>query len=99
MLSSSFNVTAGLNIKFPQVLSSNEFSASTLSVVVSGDNIIFVQDKQVDLRVLKSFLMGYKYTSILIKADKKTSLEVIIGIWNVCKDVGIDKIGIVTTYN
>jgi biopolymer transport protein ExbD len=70
-----------------------------LDLVVSGGNTIYIQDKQVELNVLKSFLSGYKYTSILIKADKKASLEVITGIWNVCKDVGIEKIGIVTTYN
>jgi len=99
VLSSTFNVTAGLNVKFPHVLSSNELSTSTLNLVVSGDNIIYIQDKQVGLNILKGFLRGYKYTSILIKADKKASLEVITGIWNVCKDVGIEKISIVTTYN
>ncbi|MFA5272093.1 MAG: biopolymer transporter ExbD [Candidatus Omnitrophota bacterium] len=99
ILSSGLNVTSGLNVKFPRVLTNNEFDASTLDLVVSGGNTIYIQDKQVELNVLKSFLSGYKYTSILIKADKKASLEVITGIWNVCKDVGIEKIGIVTTYN
>ncbi len=93
------NIAAGLNIKFPHVLTGKEFSASTLNIIVSQNNTIYVQDKQVDLNILRSFLMGYKYNSILIKADKRTSLEAITGIWNVCKEVGIEKISIVTTYN
>lgn len=99
MLTLGFNVSAGLSVKFPHVITNNEFSDAALSLIVSGDNAIYVQDKQVDLKVLRDFLTGYKYTSILIKADKKASLETITGIWNVCKDAGIERISIVTTYN
>jgi len=98
-IGSNLNLTAGVNAKFPRVLSGSEFSDSTLSLVVSGDNKIYIQDKQVSLNILKDFLKDYKYTSILIKADKKANLEAVTGIWNVCKDVGIEKISIITTYN
>jgi biopolymer transport protein ExbD len=98
MLTSNFIVIPGINVKLPKALTSDEVDTQTLTVVISSEDIFYLDDKPVTLGELEGFLKGKKHSSIFIKSDRDASLGVVVGVWDLCKRCGIEKIGIATTY-
>ncbi|OPX30104.1 MAG: hypothetical protein B1H08_02440 [Candidatus Omnitrophica bacterium 4484_171] len=45
---------------------------------------------------LERYLKKLRLKSIFIKADKDSSLGAVIDIWDICKRIGVEKIGIAT---
>ena len=98
MLTSSFIVIPGINVRLPKALTSEEISTQTLTIVISSEDIIYLEDKPQTLKEVEAFLKQGKYGSIFIKSDRDASLGAVVGIWDICKKLGIEKIGIATTY-
>lgn len=98
MLTSSFVVMPGINVKLPKTVTSEELEVHTLAIVISSEDIVYVENKPFTIEELNDYLKNKKYESIFIKADKDSSLGTVVGIWDVCKRVGIEKIGIATTH-
>ena len=99
MLTSSFVVVHGINVKLPQALTSEEVNIQTLTVVVSSEDIIYVDGNPVTFVELEQLLKERQYQSMFIKADRDASLGAVVGVWDLCKRLGIEKIGIATTYD
>jgi biopolymer transport protein ExbD len=98
MLTSSFIVIPGVNVKLPKALAPEEVDARSLTVVISSEDIIYFEGKPLIVRELEDFIKEGNISSIFIKADRDASLGVVVKIWDVCKRLGIEKIGIATTY-
>ena len=98
MLTSSFIVMPGINVKLPKALTSEEVNTQTLTVVISSEDIIYVDQKVLTMKEVEEALKKKRYDSIFIKSDRDASLGVVVGIWDICKRAGIEKIGIATTY-
>ncbi len=96
MLTSNFVVSSGVNIKLPKASASEFVETRTITIIVSSEDIIYIKGGVFTSKELESYLRKEKPKSIFIKADKDSSLGAIIGIWDVCKRVGIDKISIAT---
>ncbi len=99
MLTSSFVVIPGVNIKLPQALKPEEIDSRSLTLVISSEDIVYLNDEPSTKVEVEDFLRKENYESIFIKSDKDASLGAVVGIWDICKRVGIEKIGIATTYN
>lgn len=99
MLTSSFIIIPGVNVKLPKALAPEEIDARSLTVVISSEDIIYLKGKPLTMNEVEGFIKEGKYTSIFIKADRDASLGVVVKIWDVCKRFGIEKIGIATTYD
>jgi biopolymer transport protein ExbD len=98
MLTSSFIAIPGINVKLPKALTSDTINVQALTIVISSEDIMYVQDKHITLKELENFIKKEKYNSIFIKSDRDASLGTVVGVYDVCKKLGIEKIGIATTY-
>ncbi len=98
MLTSSFIIVPGVNVKLPKVLEPEEINTQSLAIVISSEDIIYLEGKPYTLSEVEDFVKDGKYNSIFIKADRDASLGVVVKIWDVCKRFGIERIGIATTY-
>jgi len=98
MLTSSFILVPGINVKLPKAVTSQQISIRRVVIVVTSEDIIYFEDKPITLKELFKILKKKKTESVFIKADKDASLGRIVEIWDICKKLGIDKIGIATTY-
>lgn len=99
MLTSNFVVIPGVNVKLPKVLKPEEIDVRSLTVVISSEDIIYLEGEPNTIQEVEVFIKKGRYESIFIKADKDASLGAVVGIWDICKRLGIDKIGIATTYD
>ena len=98
MLTSRFIVIPGINVKLPKAISSEEIDTQTLTIVISSEDIIYLDGEPKNIEEVEDFIKKDQYGSIFIKADRDSSLGAVVGIWDICKKSGIEKIGIGTTY-
>jgi len=98
MLTSNFILVPGINVKLPKAVTSQHIHIQRVVIVVTSEDIIYFEGKPVTLKELFKILKEKKAESVFIKADKDVSLGRIVEIWDICKKLGIDKIGIATTY-
>jgi len=98
LLTSSFVVAPGINVKLPKALTSENINTQALTIVVSAEDIIYIENAPYTVREVEDFIKKEKRNSIFIKADRDASLGTVVKIWDLCKKFGIEKIGIATTY-
>ena len=98
MLTSNFIIIHGINVKLPKAESAEAIDSKTVTIVVSSEDIIYIADKALTHKELEGYLQSRKFESIFIKADEDASLGIVTQIWDVCRRLEIEKIGIATTY-
>ncbi|MDD5080609.1 MAG: biopolymer transporter ExbD [Candidatus Omnitrophica bacterium] len=97
LLTSSFIVMPGINVKLPKAVTSDDINVKTVTVAVSSEDIIYVDTKVMSVAELEKYIKANKTDSIFIRADKDASMGTIVAIWDICKRMGIEKLGIATT--
>jgi len=98
MLTSSFVDTPGINVKLPKTITSDEVGPRSLTVVISSEDIIYLGSKPHTTSEVEDILKNEPYDSLFIKADRNASLGVVVEVWDMCKRLGIERIGIATTF-
>ena len=98
MLTSSFVVIPGINVKLPKALTSEGIDTRSLTIVISSEDIVYIDDKPHTIEEVENLTKKGKFESIFIKADRDASLGAVVRIWDICKRIGIEKIGIATAY-
>ncbi len=98
MLTSSFVDVGGINVKLPKTITSDSVDTLSFSVVVSSEDIMYIAGKPYTIKEIEVFLKKDNHESIFIKADRNSSLGVVVEVWDMCKRLGIEKIGIATTF-
>ncbi len=98
MLSSSFVAMPGINIKLPKAISSEKIDIRPLILVISSEDIIYLKGEPYTTGEIENYLREEKTNSIFIKADRGAGLGTVVAIWDICKKLGINKIGIATTH-
>ena len=99
MLTSSFIVIPGINVKLPKALTSEIIDARSLGIVISSEDVIYLDASPHTIAEVEDFIKKGKYSSIFIKADRDASLGVVVGIWDLCKRQKIENIGIAISYD
>ncbi|MCM8786603.1 MAG: biopolymer transporter ExbD [Candidatus Omnitrophica bacterium] len=97
MLTSSFISIPGINVKLPKTVTQEALNIQTLTIVITAEDILYVEGKPIVFKELEEFIKKKNYDAIFIKADKDASLGVLVEVWDICKRLGIEKIGIATT--
>jgi len=98
MLTSSFVLVPGINVKLPKAVTSQRLTFQRVVIVITSEDIIYLKNKPVTLKELFDVLKKEKVEVVLIKADKDASLGRVVEVWDICRKLGIEKIGIATTY-
>ncbi len=98
MLTSSFVMQPGIKVNLPKAVTSEVVKYENVEVVISSENVIYINGKIVTLQELKTLLKQTAKAkgSILIKADRRASLGRIVEVWDMCRDLGITQINIAT---
>jgi biopolymer transport protein ExbD len=98
MLTSSFVMQPGIKVNLPKALTSEVVTAENIEILVTAENVTYLNGKVVTVPELKSILKlaAKRNQSILIKADKRTSLGRVVEIWDLARDLGITQINIAT---
>ncbi|MBI4707876.1 MAG: biopolymer transporter ExbD [Candidatus Omnitrophica bacterium] len=98
MLTSSFIIQPGIKVNLPKAVTSEVVKYENIEILVSSENVTYLNGKVVNTQELKSFLKqaAKKSQSVLIKADKRASLGRVVDIWDLARDLGITQINIAT---
>ncbi|MBN1913391.1 MAG: biopolymer transporter ExbD [Candidatus Omnitrophica bacterium] len=98
MLTSSFVMQPGIKVNLPKAATSEIVRFENIEIMLSAENVIYLNDKVVTTPELKSILkeIAKRNQPILIKADKRASLGRVVEIWDMSRDLGITKINIAT---
>ncbi|MBU0467884.1 MAG: biopolymer transporter ExbD [Candidatus Omnitrophica bacterium] len=98
MLSSSFTFQSGINVKLPKAVTSDIIKEENLIITITSENIIYLNSKISTLEELNDELekIKGKNNPILIKADRRSSVGRIVDVWDLCRNLGIERINIAT---
>lgn len=98
MLSSSFTVQSGINVKLPKAVTSDIIKEENIVITITSENVIYLNDKIVTLKELQGHLKKVSGMDrpILIKSDRRSSVGRIVDVWDLCRNLGIEKINIAT---
>ncbi len=98
ILTPSFIMQSGIKVDLPRAVTSEVVKYENVEVVISSENVIYINGKIVTLQELKTLLKQTAKAkgSILIKADRRASLGRIVEVWDMCRDLGITQINIAT---
>ena len=98
MLTSSFIMQPGIKVNLPKAVTSEVVKYENVEVVISSENVIYMNSKVITIQELKILLKQTAKAkgSILIKADRRASLGRIVEVWDMCRDLGITQINIAT---
>jgi len=98
MLTSSFVMQPGIKVNLPKAVTSEVVKYENVEVVISSENVIYINSKVITIQELKTLLKQTVKAkgSILIKADRRASLGRIVEVWDMCRDLGITQINIAT---
>jgi len=101
MLSSSFTFQSGINVKLPKAVTSDVIKEENFIIVITGENVIYSNGQVSTLKELNTELSGLpdKKRPLLIKADRRASVGRIVDVWDLCRNLGIEKINIATNQN
>ena len=98
MLTSSFVMQPGIKVNLPKAVTSEVVKYENTEIVVSSENVIYLNGKVVTTQELKTLLkqVAKMKQGILIKADRRASLGRAVEIWDMCRDLGVSQINIAT---
>ncbi len=98
MLTSSFIMQPGIKVNLPRAVTSEVVKYENTEIVISGENVIYLDGKVVTTQELKILIkqVAKNKQSILIKSDKRASIGRIVEVWDMCRDLGVTQINIAT---
>lgn len=99
MLTSSFIMQPGIKVNLPKAVTSEAVKLENIEIVVSGENVTYLNGKVITTQELKALLVqaAKRKQPILIKADRRASLGRVVEIWDMCRDLGLSQINIATS--
>lgn len=99
MLTSSFIIQQpGIKINLPKAITSENIKYENIELIISNENIIYLNGKVVTTKELKSLFteVAKRKQAILIKADRGASLGRVVEVWDMCRDLGVREVNIAT---
>lgn len=95
-LTSSFTVQTGIDVKLPKAVTSHMIAEQQMIVTVSNENVLYLNGSVVSMEELKEKLEAFKrrQASLLIKADRRASVGRVVDVWDLCRQIGLEKVNI-----
>lgn len=88
----------GIDVNLPKAKGKSLEETEKLSIVITREEKIFVNDKPIQKETLPNILLTYKDNNptVLLKADKDVPYGLVAEVMGEIKAAGIEKIGMVT---
>lgn len=98
LLSSGFIAQSGMNINLSKVITSSVLDENNINITLGSGNVFYIEGKPVTIGELKELLkkLNVSKGSVLIKADSKAYLGNLVEIWNLCREMGLERVNVVT---
>jgi biopolymer transport protein ExbD len=98
MLSSSFTFQSGINVKLPRAVTSDLIKEENTIVTISSENVLYLNGGIISIKELRQNLkqVAEMNRPLLIKADRRASMGRIVDVWDLCRNLGIERINIAT---
>jgi biopolymer transport protein ExbD len=98
MLSSSFTFQSGINVKLPKAVTSDVIKEENLIITITSEDVLYLNGKITAIKELTGILgrQENKNKPILIKSDRRASVGRIVDVWDLCRNLGIERINIAT---
>jgi len=98
MLTSNFVLQPGIKVRLPKAVTSEIIDSENLIISITSQDLIYLNYKPIQIGVLTELLQkaAREDSGVLIKADVGSSLGRIVEIWDLCRELGIDKVNIAT---
>ncbi len=98
MLSSSFTFESGINEKLPKAVTSDILKGENIVITMTSENIIYWNGSIITIKELGKKLgaLENKDRPVLIRADRRASMGRIVDVWDLCRNLGIERINIAT---
>ena len=98
MLTSSFVMQPGIRVNLPKAVASDVIEEQNIIIVLSVEGVIYIDEKVVTSQELMGYLSkaGNSARPILIKADKRTPLGRVVEVWDLCRQMGVERVNIAT---
>jgi biopolymer transport protein ExbD len=97
LLTSKLLITPGFALRFPKYISKDDLGDRVFTVAINNRNEIFAKGKPLSLEVLQNAIKNGDYTSIFIQADSRADLSIIGRIYQICRNLKVERIGLATT--
>lgn len=99
LLSSNFITRSGMNINLPKVVTSSVLEENNINITLGAGNVFYIEGKPVKIGELKGILKKINVVkgSVLIKADNKAYLKNLVEVWNLCREIGLERVNVITT--
>ena len=97
LLTSSFVLAPGIQVKLPKASTSKSLSASNLVITLTKDHVVYWNEEVVTLKDLREKLrQGGSAKAVLIRADRHAYVDKLIELWDLCRDTGHQEVHIAT---
>ncbi|OGX33906.1 MAG: hypothetical protein A3F87_04920 [Omnitrophica WOR_2 bacterium RIFCSPLOWO2_12_FULL_51_24] len=94
----SAQTQAGIKVSLPKAVTSETLGARATVITITREKALYLGNDAVSTQELVSRIEALpKKDSILIKADKGTSLDRVVEVWDICRRAGIQQVNIATT--
>lgn len=96
MLTTNFVEQPGMKLDLPETESIASESSDELTVTISSEGEVYLENELIDLENLKAELLKYKeensISSLMIKADKTTPHGTVVRVMDIARISGLEKL-------
>lgn len=98
LFTSSFIFQPGIKVSLPRAVTSEIVQEENVVIAITKDDKIYLNDREISQDELVSSLrlMAKEKTSLLLKADSRSSLGRVVEIWDMCRSEGVSQVNIAT---
>ena len=94
----SAQTQAGIKVSLPKAVTSETEASKAAVITITREKVLYLGGDAVSTQELVSGIEALpKKDSILIKADKGTSLDRVVEVWDICRRAGVRQVNIATT--
>lgn len=99
VFTSSFIFQPGIRVSLPKAVTSEVVQEENIVVTVTKDDKIYLNDRLItrDELISNLKLIANQKASLLIKADDRSSLGIVVDIWDMCRSEGVSQVSIATS--
>ncbi|MCK5427601.1 MAG: biopolymer transporter ExbD, partial [Thermodesulfovibrionia bacterium] len=86
----------GIDVNLPQAKGKELSPTERVIITIKKDGKIYVNKARTDITKLKAKLTGLSDRNVFLKADKKVPYGVVVEVMGELREIGIEKLGMVT---
>lgn len=85
-----------ITVKLPKALTSAAIKEEDLIIIITSEDVMYIDDKVTTMKELRQALSKKENRGhpVLIKADRRSSVGRIVDVWNLSRELGVQKINI-----